>query len=122
MDKKKKIMIGVGVIAAIGAYFLFFRKGSNGDARTNVPSIAGLSIGVNQAKGKGDGNWLGIKRMSDRDIASSSLTLGTVASYNGSPCTVSKFWTDDNGRTGAVQCEEISAGNYNVPEGSSLSW
>ena len=120
MDKKKKIMIGVGVIAAIGAYFLFFRKGSNGDSAKS--GGAGLSIGVNQAKGKGDGKWLGIRKMSDRDIASSSLSLGTVASYNGSPCTVSKFWTDDNGRTGAVQCEEISAGNYNVPEGSSLSW
>ena len=121
MDKKKKIMIGVGVVAAIGAYFLFFRKGSS-DAEASVGAAAGLSIGVNQAKGNGDGKWLGIKRTSDRDIASSSLSLGTVASYNGSPCTVSKFWTDDKGRTGAVQCEEISSGNYNVPEGSSLSW
>ena len=121
MDKKKKMMIGVGVVVAIGAYFLFFRKGSNDDAAQSG-AAAGLSIGVNQAKGKGDGKWLGIKRTKDREIATNSLSVGTVASYNGSPCTVSKFWTDDNGRTGAIQCQEISAGNYNVSEGSTLSW
>lgn len=121
MEKKTKIMIGVGVVAAISAYFLFFRKGSNGDA-AKMGGGTGLSIGLGPAKGKGAGNWLGVPKSSDRQLLTDNLSVGTVANYQGSPCTIKEFWTDSKGRYGAIRCEEIERGNYNAKKGETLSW
>lgn len=123
MEKNTKIIIGASV-AAVAAYFLFFRKKAEtsvGDGSSPVISDKGISIDVRQALDKGDGKWLGIPNK-ERGVVTEKLSLGTVASYNGSPCTVSKFWQDKNGYVGALRCKEIAEGDYQVPEGSTLTW
>jgi len=103
---------------------LFFRKKAEtsvGDGSSPVISDKGLSIDVAEALGKGKGKWIGVPSK-ERGEATEKLRLGTVATFNGSPCTVSKFWQDKNGYVGALRCKEIAEGDYQVPEGSTLNW
>ncbi len=121
MDKRTKIIIGASV-AAVAAYFLFFRKKEEAVDNTGVVSSSkGLSIDVAEPLGNGKGKWIGVPSK-ERGEVTEKLRLGTVATFNGSPCTVSKFWQDTNGYVGAIRCKEIAEGDYEVPEGSTLNW
>jgi len=126
MDKKTKMMIGVGVVAVVGAYFLFFKKDaadSSSAISDSAPSCGGPnSIEGGPALGKGEGKWIGIRRSSDRQLATDSLSVGKVVNIEGFCCTVSKLWKDSNDRVGAIQCEGMSAGEYNFPAGTIVTW
>ena len=126
MDKKKKMMIGVGVIAVVGAYFLFFKKDAADDSAAMGdagPSCGGPnSIEGGMALGKGAGNWIGIRKSSDRQLATDSLSVGSVVSIDGFCCSISQMWMDKNDRVGALKCEGMKMGEYNFPDGTMITW
>lgn len=134
MDKKTKLIIG-GVVAAVAAYLLFFKKGSEDSSVVNArlgdsepsepitPACGGPnSIEGGPAKGKGVGNWVAIRKMTDRQFATDNLAVGMVVNIEGFCCTVSKLWMDSNDRVGAFQCEGMNNGEYNFPAGTIVTW
>jgi hypothetical protein len=124
---KTQMYIGIG-IAVLGAYWYFKKnkKDDNSELRTSEDASdsdgMSFSIGVGPAKGNGAGNWLGVPKQSDRKLITGNLSVGTIAHYRGSPCTIKQMWKDSNGNMGAIRCEEIAMGDYNATKGETLSW
>ena len=127
MDKKRLMIVG-GIVAIVAGYFLFFRKKSeNGGSAGNVTDTppAKTSRGTvtgGPAKGLGVGNWIGVYRQADRDALTNVLFVGDVIDVAGQTCTVSELWTDRNGKTAGIRCEEIPSGEYNFPEGTKITY
>tara|TARA_A100001201_G_scaffold128673_1_gene113800 strand:- start:11 stop:376 length:366 start_codon:yes stop_codon:yes gene_type:complete len=121
MDKKKKLIIG-GVVLAGLAYFFFFRKSKGTGSVEEVLNINRGTVTGGPAKGAGKGNWIGVYRQADRDAITNVLFVGDVISVGGQVCTVSELWTDKNGKTSAIRCEEIPLGEYNFPEGTKITY
>ena len=118
MVKKTKIIIGVSV-AAVAAYFLFIKKDKNELTETtlgqdNLASTFNNSINISDAK---NNNAIDLIR-DDKYEATDRLHIGTKGLINGkTPCTVSKFWLDKNGKKGAFYCEGEDF-IYDIPNGS----
>jgi len=126
MDKNTKLILVVGVVGA-GAYFLL--KGKNGgtgaqerlidnDAPPMTPMTPSAPTFSNSIDIKRSGNqgWVGIES-ADRTKATALLQIGTVGSINGStPCSISEFWIDTNGKKGAFRCDGQEF--YEIPGGS----
>ena len=129
MDKKRLMIVG-GIVAIVAGYFLFFRKksengGSAGMMDGNGTPPAKTARGTIQggpAKGQGAGNWIGVYRQADQDAITGTLFVGDVIDVGGQTCTVSKLWTDANGDTAAIRCQEIAKGDYNFPEGTKITY
>ena len=122
MEKKKKLFIFGGIVALGAIYFFFFRNRDNEIvAQVEQKKIRGTVTG-GPAKGAGAGNWIGVYRQADRDAITNVLFVGDVIDVNGQTCTVSELWTDSNGKTAAIRCEEIPLGEYNFPEGTKITF
>ena len=128
MDKKRLMIVG-GIVAIVAGYFLFFRKKSeNGGSAgmmengTSPSTTARGTIHGGPAKGGGAGNWIGINKYDDRKAITGVLFVGDTIQVGGQTCTVSKLWTDANGMTGAIRCQEIAKGDYNFPEGTKITY
>jgi len=75
MEKKTKLMIGVGVISLVGAYFLFFK----GDGKSGTNSVPNEDILDNPETGP----YMGSK---DRSVGNSNSTTTTLDSADGRIC------------------------------------
>ena len=74
------------------------------------------SIDIENSGGDGKGGWVGIAS-ADRTKANAMLQIGTMGSINGTtPCTISEFWMDSNGKKGAFKCD--GQDYYEIPGGS----
>jgi len=119
------MIFGVGAVALIAGYFLFFRKKSENGGSTVTgdvaPKLSGGTIEVGPAKGKGEGKWVGIPSGSRKEVEA-NLKVGDYVRVGGQDCTISEFWRDAEGRAGALRCEEIPKGQYNIAEGTNLQY
>ena len=60
---------------------------------------------------------------SDIDKMDAGLEIGDEALINGTDvCTISDFWLNSEGKKAAFKCEEVSAGDYDIPDGSRLEY
>ena len=124
MNKNTKLILVIGVVGA-GAYFLMNRRNkSRLPAPSMMPtgSVAPVtptfnnSIDIENSGGDGKGGWVGIAS-ADRTKATAMLQIGTMGSINGTtPCTISEFWMDSNGKKGAFKCD--GQDYYEIPGGS----
>ena len=119
MDKKKMMYVGIGAVALIAGYFLFFRKksenggtsGIGGTTGGTASKLSGGTIKVGPARGAGKGNWFGVYEDANR-LKIQDWSVGKSVRVNGADCTISKFWTNSNGLKAAFRCEEIPLGSY----------
>jgi|TARA_R110001592_G_scaffold196051_2_gene443770 hypothetical protein len=124
MNKNTKLILVIGVVGA-GAYFLMNRRNQSrlpapstmptGPATPVTPTFNN-SIDIANSGGDGKGGWVGIAS-ADRTKATAMLQIGTMGSINGTtPCTISEFWMDSNGKKGAFKCD--GQDYYEIPGGS----
>jgi hypothetical protein len=123
MNKNTKLILVIGVVGA-GAYFLMNRRNQSRLPAPMMPTgpVAPVtptfnnSIDVTNALGLGKGQWVSIAS-ADRTKANAMLQIGTMGSINGTtPCTISEFWMDSNGKKGAFKCD--GQDYYEIPGGS----
>tara|TARA_R100000908_G_scaffold64977_2_gene50979 strand:+ start:2652 stop:3038 length:387 start_codon:yes stop_codon:yes gene_type:complete len=124
MNKNTKLILVIGVVGA-GAYFLMNRRNQSrlpapsmmptGPVAPVTPTFSN-SINIANSGGDGSGGWIGIPS-ADRTKATAMLQIGTTGTINGkTPCTISEFWIDANGKKGAFKCE--GQDYYEIPGGS----
>lgn len=123
MNKNTKLILVIGVVGA-GAYFLMNRRNQSRVSAPMMPTgpVAPVtptfsnSINIANSGGEGSGGWIGIPS-ADRTKATAMLQIGTTGTINGNtPCTISEFWIDANGKKGAFKCE--GQDYYEIPGGS----
>jgi hypothetical protein len=126
MNKNTKLILVIGVVGA-GAYFLMNRRNENENSRLGAQTMPtgpvapvtptfNNSINIANSGGDGAGGWIGIAS-GDRTKATAMLQIGTTGTINGNtPCTISEFWMDTNGKKGAFKCD--GQDYYEIPGGS----
>jgi len=124
MNKNTKLILVVAVVGT-GAYFLMKRnKNKISDSEmlgTPSPGTGlsewGDSINIEASKNK---DWIGIPN-SERIKATAMLSVGQSGSINGNtPCSISEFWIDKNGKKGAFRCD--GADLYEISDGSTFMY
>jgi|TARA_B100001094_G_scaffold302417_1_gene329628 hypothetical protein len=127
MNKNTKLILVVAVVGA-GAYYVMNKRKQSRLSAPMMPTgpIAPVtptfnnSINIQGEAGSQKGNWIGIPS-SDRAKATAMLEIGTTGTINGTtPCTISEFWMDANGKKGAFKCEGQSY--YEIPGGSTFKF
>tara|TARA_R110001606_G_scaffold87719_3_gene197738 strand:- start:326 stop:706 length:381 start_codon:yes stop_codon:yes gene_type:complete len=112
MDKKKKVMIMVGILALGGvAYYMYSKKKAGqvgGGASGGATSKVAQCQGGEPSKGKGTGVFISIASNPDkktaRELANTLYKVGTMVSVDGgTPTKVTKVWRDKSKNIGALK-------------------